>query len=170
MHIGNKVSVISTILTLGAAMAVAGCAVAGWRLGLRGQLSGITACVLALAACWACGPMACSTATAIVPEAESLPRPLLEAAVRAVVAAMVWLTVRVAGFYAPAVRVKRRERIAGMALAAMQDAVAAALLRTMAAAASTQVRKTVAQHPAARMAVNAAAALTGCHTAPLGAH
>lgn len=155
-------------------MAVAGCAVAGWRLGLRGQLSGITACVLALAACWACGPMACSTATAIVPEAESLPRPLLEAAVRAVVAAMVWLTVRVAGFYAPAVRVKRLmeglERIAGMALAAMQCAVAAALLLTMAAAASTQVRKTVAQHPAARMAVNAAAALTGCHAAPLGAH
>ena len=155
-------------------MAVAVCAAAGWRLGLRGQLSGITACLLALAACWACGPMACSTATAIVPEVGNLPRPLLEAAVRAVVAAMTWLTVRVAGFYAPAWRVKRRmeglEQTAGMALAAMQCAVAAALLLTMAAAASTQVRESVAQHPAARIAVNAAAALTGCHAAPLGAH
>ncbi len=155
-------------------MAVAACAAAGWRFGLRGQLSGITACSLALAACWLGGRVACSATLAIVPEANAVPPPLLEAAVRATVAALVWLTVRVAGFYAPAVSIKGRptapERIAGMTLAAMQCAVASALLLTVAAAASTQARQAAAQNPAARMAANAAAVLTGCHKTPLGTH
>ncbi|MDD7342728.1 MAG: hypothetical protein PUG64_03560 [Bacteroidales bacterium] len=164
---------ISTILTL-AAMAVAACAAAGWRLGLRGQLSGITASSLALAACWLGGRVACGAAMAMVPDAGYVPQPLLEAAARATVAAMVWLTVRVAGFYAPALSIKGRmtglERTAGMGLAAMQCTVASALLLTIAAAASPQARQAVAQQPAARIAANAAAALTGCHEAPLGTH
>lgn len=150
---------------------MAACAAAGWRLGLRGQLSGITACLLALAACRACGPVACSAALAIVPEAGSVPRPLLEAAVRAALATMVWLTVHVAGFYVPAIAVRRRmtggERTAGAALAAAQCAVAAALLLIVASAASTRAKMAVQQCGTARMAANAAAALTGCTQAPI---
>ena len=152
---------------------MAACAAAGWRLGLRGQLSGITACLLALAACRVCGPVACSAALAMVPEAGSVPRPLLEAAVRAVVATMVWLTVRVAGFYVPAIVERRRmaggERAAGALLAAAQCAVATALLLIMASAASTRAEMAVRRCGTARIAANAAAALTGCAQAPIEA-